>query len=398
MKTFRYTARNSSGAVFEDTIHSESRVHAINQLRSKGLYVTDIKEEKQGIRLFKKGIDTRQLILFCRQMAFLLGAGITTYNSLSLLKNSSTNKEYVRCIDGLMKSVQDGLVLSEAMDMQKENFPDVVVYQVRSGEDGGFVEKVLNNVAKQLEKDQSFKKRLTTALIYPSIVLIATIGMVYYLSVNVVPTISTLIEDFGGELPLATRFVVRASNIINRCIPFVAILVLGLILAYKYFYSKPKTGELIDRHKLNLKLIGNILRQISISRFCRTLGSLLDNGVSITNSLSISGKVMGNKYLASKIEDVKRNITQDGWELSYALQQTGEFSDTISQLVAVGEETARVPEVLNMLAEQLEDEVDTTIVRAMTYIEPALIVVLALVVGTVVISMFLPMFSLLDQF
>lgn len=398
MKTFRYTARNSSGAVFEDTIHSESRVHAINQLRSKGLYVTDIKEEKQGIRLFKKGIDTRQLILFCRQMAFLLGAGITTYNSLSLLKNSSTNKEYVRCIDGLMKSVQDGLVLSEAMDMQKENFPDVVVYQVRSGEDGGFVEKVLNNVAKQLEKDQSFKKRLTTALIYPSIVLIATIGMVYYLSVNVVPTISTLIEDFGGELPLATRFVVRASNIINRCIPFVAILVLGLILAYKYFYSKPKTGELIDRHKLNLKLIGNILRQISISRFCRTLGSLLDNGVSITNSLSISGKVMGNKYLASKIEDVKRNITQDGWELSYALQQTGEFSDTISQLVAVGEETARVPEVLNMLAEQLEDEVDTTIVRAMTYIEPALIVVLAIVVGTVVISMFLPMFSLLDQF
>lgn len=398
MKTFRYTARNSSGAVFEDTIHSESRVHAINQLRSKGLYVTGIKEEKQGIRLFKKGIDTRQLILFCRQMAFLLGAGITTYNSLSLLKNSSTNKEYVRCIDGLMKSVQDGLVLSEAMAMQKENFPDVVVYQVRSGEDGGFVEKVLNNVAKQLEKDQSFKKRLTTALIYPSIVLIATIGMVYYLSVNVVPTISTLIEDFGGELPLATRFVVRASNIINRCIPFVAILVLGLILAYKYFYSKPKTGELIDRHKINLKLIGNILRQISISRFCRTLGSLLDNGVSITNSLSISGKVMGNKYLASKIEDVKRNITQDGWELSYALQQTGEFSDTISQLVSVGEETARVPEVLNMLAEQLEDEVDTTIVRAMTYIEPALIVVLALVVGTVVISMFLPMFSLLDQF
>ena len=398
MKTFKYTARTNNGVVVEDTIRGENQIDAINQLRNKGMFVTNIKEEKTSLSLTKKGISPKQLALFCKQMSFLLNSGITTYDSLNLLKDSSTSKEFTRCIEGLMRDVQDGKMLSQAMEAQKESFPDVVIHQVKSGENGAFIEKALNDVAMQIEKDLAFKSKLRTALIYPAVVILVTIVMVYYLTTNVVPSITEVLEDLGGDLPPMTRFVIAFSSIFNKTIPFQVAIVLGLIVAYKYFHAKPKTGVLIDKKKVNLKLVGPLIRKISIARFCRTLGSLLGNGVSITNSLSTSGSVMGNKYLASKIEEVRSNIAQDGWELSYALTQTNEFDSMITQLVTVGEETANLPEVLNIIADQIEEEVDDYIKTVMSYTEPVLIIIIGAVVGTVVVSMFLPMFSLLDQF
>ena len=400
MKSFNYSARDSVGNLLKGTVEGDNKVEVVSDLRKQGLFVTNIKEEKVKLDFIagKKGLSKKQVAIFCKQLSFLLSSGVSTLDSLIMLEKSGSDKAYKSCLNDLIKGIQGGKLLSQAMESQKESFSDVVVQQVRAGESGAFIEKVLLDIGGQIEAELSFKSKLKSALVYPIMVVLVMIVMLYFLTTKVVPTITDVLVDSGGELPIITKIVIGYSNFYNKTLIYRVFIFITIFLGYKVLPKIPKTAYKLDKKKLHLKLIGKLLIKISISSFCRTLGSLLNNGVTLVNALDTSKSVMGNLYLKDKIEETKSHVVKDGWELSRALSEIPEFDNTITQLVGIGIEASNLPDVLITISKQLEDEVDESIKKVLSLIEPLLIVVVGVVVAVVVLAMFLPMMSLIDQF
>ena len=428
MPRYTYIALDSRGQESTGLVEATSTNEAIGQLRQAGFFPTTVVEEgkgggrdgkaktkarvkavkaaaatapgakKKGIVLFeRKTVKPRVLMIFTRQLATLIDAGLPLLRALTVLAKQERDKVLQTTITNLSDAVQGGSTFSESLAHHPKIFNDLYVNMVRAGELGGVLELVLTRLAEFSEKAAKIKNKVVAAMVYPIIVMFLAITIMAFLLVFIVPKFEAIFADMLGDKPLPgiTRFVIAISNSVKDhwliIIGVVALIVVGL----KLFGRTPAGRLTIDRIKLRAPLFGDLLRKTAISRFTRTLGTLVTSGVPILQALNITRETAGNTLIASAIMQVHDSV-KEGESIVQPLEASGAFPPMVISMIDVGEETGQLPEMLLKIAEVYDDEVDNSVAGLTSMLEPIMIVFLALVVGTIVIALFMPLISIIS--
>jgi type IV pilus assembly protein PilC len=423
MPRYTYVALDSRGQESTGLVDANSSNEAISQLRQAGYFPTNVFEEgkgearktkkgqtkalatpasaappRKGIVLFeKKTIKARTLMIFTRQLATLIDSGLPLLRALTVLAKQERDRVLKSAIGNLSDAVQGGSTFSEGLAQHPKIFTDLYVNMVRAGELGGVLEVVLSRLAEFQEKAQKIKNKVVAAMVYPIIVMVLAIAIMAFLLVFIVPKFEAIFHDMLGDkpLPTITLFVIGVSNAMKN---HWAILLGGLVLAIVAFKLLARTtkGRLaLDRIKLRLPLFGDLLRKTAISRFSRTLGTLVTSGVPILQALNITRETAGNTLIAGAISQVHDSV-KEGESIVQPLEASGAFPPMVISMIDVGEETGQLPEMLLKIAEVYDDEVDNSVAGLTSMLEPIMIVFLAVVVGTIVIALFMPLISIIS--
>jgi len=392
----------------------------VGQLRQAGYFPTSVVEEgkgpktskkvqkaatkaaaprakKGGMVLFqKKTIKSKTLMIFTRQLATLIDAGLPLLRGLNVLGKQEKDPVLRNTIDALADAVQGGSTFSESMAQHPQIFNKLYINMVKAGELGGVLELVLNRLAEFQEKAQKIKNKVVSAMAYPVIVLFIAIVIMMFLLTFIVPKFEAIFHDMlnGKPLPALTQWVIDASNILKTQWYWVVGAVILIVVVYKVIARTPAGRAGIDRLKLKMPLFGDILRKSSISRFSRTLGTLVTSGVPILQALNITRDTAGNATIADAVTKVHDSV-KEGESIVHPLEASGVFPPMVISMVDVGEETGQLPEMLLKIAEVYDDEVDNAVEALTSLLEPIMIVLLALIVGTIVIALFMPLIEII---
>ncbi len=344
---------------------------------------------------FRRKISQSEVAIFTRQFSVMLDAGLPLIQALDAIAQQHTNKEFKAVLEQIRGDVEAGATLSAAMARHPKVFDTLYTNMVAAGETGGILDTILQRLCAFIEKIVKLKRALRSALIYPSTILIIAVGVVTVILWKVVPIFSTLFEGFGVDLPLPTRIVITFSNLVSRYILLLVVLA-GIAAFGLRSYNKTENGRrVIDRSLLKIPILGEVLRKISVARFTRTLATLLTSGVPILEGLDITAKTSGNAILEDTIYQLRQRI-EGGGTMADPMQQSGFFPPMVTQMVSVGESTGELDTMLVKVADYYEEEVDVVVANLLTLLEPILMVFLGVVVGGIVISMYLPLFKLIQ--
>ncbi len=336
-------------------------------------------------------------MIFTRQLATLIDSGLPLLRSLNVLAKQERDNVLKNTINKLADAVQSGSTFSEGLAQHPIIFNDLYVNMVRAGEVGGVLELVLARLAEFQEKAQKIKNKVVAAMVYPAIVMVLATAIMAFLLVFIVPKFESIFHDMLGDkpLPTVTLFVIGVSNSVkNHGLVWLGILIV-FIAAFRFF-ARTRNGRLtIDRVKLRMPLFGDLLRKTAISRFTRTLGTLVTSGVPILQALNITRETAGNTVIARAINQVHDSV-KEGESIVQPLEASGAFPPMVVSMIDVGEETGKLPDMLLKIAEVYDDEVDNSVAGLTSMLEPIMIVFLAVVVGTIVIALFLPLISIIS--
>ena len=433
MATFQYIALDGAGKEQRGTIEAGDRAAAIAAIRAHGLFPSAIgevkgggaaakqpaagkkaaakKPEKKGgglgskqinIKLPKflrpKRVKAKDLTAFTRQLATLVNAGLPLMRCIEVLKKQKMAPAMADCLDGISESIAGGGTFSEALTAYPKIFDHLYVNMVKAGEAGGVLEVVLNRLAEFAEKAQKIKNKVKGAMIYPSVVLTAAIGITAFLLVTVIPKFQQVFNDIlgGSQLPAITEFVMNMSQFVQDNGLQIFLGVVAVVILYKVFGRTPFGAYQLDKMRLHMPVIGSLVRRTAIAQFSRTLGTLLSSGVPILQSLVIVRDTTGNRVVAKAIQTV-HDAVKEGESMTDPLAASKVFPPMVVSMVQVGEETGALPDMLTRIANTYDDEVDNAVAGMTAAIEPALIIFLAVVVGTIVIAMFLPMIKIISS-
>ena len=430
MATFQYIAKDSSGAEQRGTIEAADRNSAIAAIRSHGLLPTAIGEVKGGdsaaaakkksakgaapakksglnrdikINLkmpkFLQGrIKTKILTQFTRQLATLVNAGLPLMRGIEVLKRQMKDPQMAEALNGISDNIAAGGTFSEALTQYPKIFDNLYVNMVKAGEAGGVLEVVLGRLAEFAEKSEKIKNKVKGAMIYPIVVLVAAIGITAFLLIAVIPKFQQVFNDMlgGAALPAVTQYVIQASEFVQHNGLQILIVVVALIIIKKIIGKTEKGAYFFDVMTLKMPVTGTLAQRSAVSKFTRTLGTLLSSGVPILQSLMITRDTTGNRVLTKAIQNVHDSV-KEGESMTQPLSQCKIFPPMVTSMVEVGEETGALADMLTRIANTYDDEVDNAVAGMTAAIEPALIIVLALVVGTIVIAMFLPMVKIIGS-
>lgn len=434
MATFQYIAKDSAGNETRGTVEAGDRNSAIASIRAQGLLPTALGEVKsaaaapaQAPRAKAKGkapaakgkgsglnrnieinikmpkflqgkIKTKVLTQFTRQLATLVNAGLSLMRGIEVLKRQMKNQQMRDALDGIADSIASGGTFSEALTAHPKIFDDLYINMVKAGEAGGVLEVVLARLADFAEKSEKIKNKVKGAMIYPSVVLFAAIAITAFLLVMVIPKFKQVFADMlGGQaLPAVTEFVISSSEFVQHNGIMVAVAVVSVVVICKVVARTEAGSYFFDMLKLKMPVTGTLAQRSAVSRFTRTLGTLLSSGVPILQSLVITRDTTGNKVLTKAIQDV-HDAVKEGESMTQPLSHCTVFPPMVVSMVEVGEETGALAEMLTRIADTYDDEVDNAVAGMTAAIEPALIIVLAVVVGTIVIAMFLPMVKIIGS-
>jgi type IV pilus assembly protein PilC len=397
MTAFAYTAINAQGLVTKGILHAADPVSAKDQLRQQGLLARSLSEQKTtsaGSARFAK-IKPKSLQIFSRQFATLIQAGVSIVQALLILEEQTDDKKLAVVTAEIREDVESGVVLSRAMSRHPKVFNRLYVAMIEAGEASGTLDIVLDRVAIQIEKETKLKRRVKSAMLYPSVVLtfatIVLIGMLMFL----VPIFVGIFQQLNGQLPTITQIVVNASNAL-RDYWFIIFPVVGLAIFSLLRYKKTPQGRALwDRTKLRLPMkIGDVVLKIAMARFSRTLATLVSAGVDIVKALEITGSTAGNTVLEEALVDIRRRVNE-GARIAQTLVENPVFPPMVSQMVKIGEETGELDHMLSKVADFYEDEVDTAVAALTSIIEPIMMIGVGAMVGLIVISMYMPMFKML---
>jgi type IV pilus assembly protein PilC len=421
MPDFDYIALNAQGQETAGSIAATNEGEASSMLRGQNLFPTKLapkgqlagakKKAAAAAKTRKKGakggskVKGKTLMIFTRQLATLIDAGLPLLRGLTVLGKQEPNPVLQRTINGLADSVQTGSTFSEGLAQHPKIFNKLYINMVKAGELGGVLEVVLNRLAEYQEKAQKLKNKIVAAMVYPVIVMFIAIGIVFFLLLFIVPKFKKIFEDMLGpevQLPLITRIVTGASGwLIQRpyFLPNGLLLIFGLIaavLAFNAFAATVAGRRIVDRIKLRMPLFGDIQRKSAISRFSRTLGTLVTSGVPILQALNITRDTSGNVIVANAISKV-HDAVREGESMVAPLEASKVFPPMVISMVDVGEETGQLPEMLLKIADVYDDEVDNAVSALTSMLEPIMIVLLALIVGVIVLALFLPLVEIIKQ-
>jgi type IV pilus assembly protein PilC len=399
MPVFTYRGTNRSGNSVAGEMNATSKSEAQSQLRRQQITPTKMSEKGKEFNLpsFGSGVKAKELAVFTRQFSVMIDAGLPLVQCLEILASQQENKTFQKVLSGTRASVEGGSTLSTAMKQYPKVFDPLYSNMVEAGETGGILDTILQRLSSYIEKNVKLQAAVKSALIYPIGVLTVAGGVITLLLWKVVPIFATLFTGLGVDLPLPTKVVIALSNFIGSI--FGLLIVVGLIggiIGLKIWYGTPQGRFVLDTIVLKLPVLGMVMRKIAVARFTRTLGTLISSGVPILESLDITAKTSGNAVVEKALFQVRKAL-EEGKSLTQPLQESGVFPGMVTQMIAVGEQTGAMDAMLQKIADFYEDEVDAAVKDLLTALEPIMIVFLGVVVGGVVISMYLPLFSLIGK-
>jgi type IV pilus assembly protein PilC len=399
MPVFTYRGTNRAGATVSGELAAANKSELIGSLKRQQINVTKMSEKGKEFNLptFGGGVDAKELAVFTRQFSVMIDAGLPLVQCLEILAGQQENKVFQKVLIGTRAAVEGGSTLSSAMRQYEKVFDALYVNLVEAGETGGILDTILQRLSSYIEKNVKLKRAVRSALVYPIAVLSVAGAVIVLLLWKVVPIFSTLFAGLGVALPLPTRIVIGLSNFVGSIFGFlILVAIVGAIIGLKVWYGTPVGRMAIDRTLLKLPLVGLLLRKIAVARFTRTLGTLISSGVPILEGLEITARTAGNAVIEKALMEVRKGL-EAGRNLSEPLKETNVFPGMVTQMIGVGEQTGAMDAMLQKIADFYEDEVDAAVKDLLAAMEPMMIVFLGVVVGGIVISMYLPLFSLIGQ-
>ncbi|HET6463526.1 MAG TPA: type II secretion system F family protein [Candidatus Krumholzibacteria bacterium] len=394
--TYLWKGRSPSGELLSGEYQTENKDELVSYLRKRKIIITSVREKSAQLALKLPGknrVGVKDISVFTRQFATMINAGLPMVQCLSIL-SQQTEKEFFReSITKIMTDVEGGSTLGEAMGRHPRVFNSLYVNMVEAGEAGGILDVILVRLAQFLEKLDALQRKVKSALTYPAVVGVVALGATIFMLMFIIPTFAKMFTDFGGELPLPTRIVIGISDFLRHFWWALGAGVTGAIIAFQRYY-KTEGGRLTcDKLMLKVPVLGTVVRKGSVARFTRTLGTLISSGVPILQGLEITARTAGNKVVENAVMATRESISQ-GNTISEPLKECGVFPPMVTSMIAVGEQTGALDEMLDKIASFYDSEVDTAVDALTAIIEPVMIVVMGVVVGGMLIAMYLPMFKL----
>ncbi len=397
MPVFTYKGRTLGGTQVAGELKAKSRADLERVLRSRKVLVSQVSTKPSQISIrIGTGIKKVHISRFTRQFATMIGAGLPMVQCLEILSQQMESAELRRVLGEVKESVQAGTTLSEALSRHKKVFDNLFVNMVDAGEIGGALDVILARLATYREKADALARKVKGAMIYPAVVMIVAAGVTFIMLTYIVPVFAKMFSGLGAELPGPTRFILSLSAFLRSNILIGLVLAILLIIAYKV-YSKTDQGRLnIDKVKLRIPLIGDLIRKSSIAKFSRTLATLMSSGVPILDALNITARASGNRVVHDAIKKSVLSIAE-GETITQPLKQCGVFPPMVTQMISVGEKTGGLDDMLSKIADFYDEEVDAAVAALTSVIEPVIIVLMGAVIGGILVAMYLPMFEIIGQ-
>ena len=400
MPIYVWKARTRQGTLKKGEIEAINDQAVMAQLRSQLLMPVTVKEKPKDVteylKFFKQGIKIRELVIFTRQFATMIDAGLPLVQCLDILAEQNPNKRFKEIIRNVRQDVEQGATFAESLRKHPKPFDSLYVNLVQAGEVGGILDTILNRLAVYLEKADALARKVKGAMVYPTTVLVVAIGVVVLMLVKVIPVFAKMFEDFGGDLPGPTQMVISMSEFMQQWIWLVLIILIGG--AYAFFTARrknPRFRRATDATFLKMPIFGPLLQKVAVARFTRTLGTMIASGVPILDGLEIVARTAGNMVIEEALMDVRSAISE-GKTIAEPLQESGVFPGMVVQMIAVGEETGAMESMLSKIADFYDDEVDSAVDALTSLLEPVMMVFLGGTVGGLLIAMYLPIFKIAE--
>ncbi|HEV2982079.1 MAG TPA: type II secretion system F family protein [Solirubrobacteraceae bacterium] len=400
MSTYVFRAIDLAGVKARGELEADSKQAVSDQLKRRGLIVLDIADKRGSREIeleFLKRVKPAELAVFSRQLSTMINSGMSILRSLYVLEEQTEGKFLKETLVSVRKDVEAGLALSDAMARHPKVFSPLFVAMAQAGETGGVLEDALMRVADQLEKDASLRRQIRSAMVYPALVVTFAIGVMMALVAFLVPVFEGVFKQFGGELPSITKVSVFLSHAVTGYWWLMILLTIGTAMAF-FKWKKSSWGRRQwDHFRLHVPLkIGNIVQQVAVARWSRTLSSLTGAGVPLLLALEITGKTAGNVAVEEAMEGVITSVKRGG-TIASPLAQAPVFPTMVTHMVGVGEETGALDAMLDKVADFYEDQVEASVKALTSILEPVMIIVIGGIVGFIVVSMYLPLFSVYNS-
>lgn len=405
-QNFTYRARNRHGKVVRGSIAAESIGSAISILRRKNIFVMDIKPHKPflkkklgavlGLKLFEPKVNTKDLALFCRHLATMISCGVPIVICFNILQEQTGNKTLVNTMHGIVGLLEKGHSLTDSARAYPNVFPHIFISMLEAAEISGNLERVMDRLAEHFEKENDLREKVKSAITYPAMVLIVAIIAVAVLMLFVLPTFVNLLDQYNMELPVMTKIVIGSSNLLRDYLYVFILLFWGVWFAYQKFRLTRKGRALVDLFTIRLPVFGGLNRRLIISRFARTLSILMFSGVPLMQSFDVIKRIVNNFLIEDVIYQASVCV-KEGQGIAQPLEKSGFFPPMVTHMISIGEETGNLDVMLEKIAQFYDREVENIISRLSSIIEPALILCLGGIVGFIVMSVVLPMLTLMGS-
>jgi len=399
MPLFEYTARTPQNELKRDQIEARSKDDVIAFLRKNRLAVVQVREAPKkgggGMVLFGSGITTRDVVIFTRQFATMINAGLPLVQALDILAQQTENKKLAEVTRAVVTDVESGHTLADALRKHPKAFTDLYVNMVAAGEAGGILDTILLRLATFMEKNDALVRKVKGAMIYPTVIFTVAFIAVAVLLIFVIPVFKSMFESVKMELPMPTRIVLGASRLLTGYWYVPLILGIAAVPMFRAYYRSSGGKLTIDKMLLKTPILGDLLRKSAVSRFTRTLGTLISSGVSILDGLEITARTAGNRVIHDAVMESRASIA-GGDTIAAPLKKSGVFPPMVTSMIAVGEQTGGLDEMLTKIADFYDEEVDAAVAALLSLMEPVMIVVLGCVVGGMVVAMYLPIFGMIN--
>ncbi|MEP6590703.1 MAG: type II secretion system F family protein [Gemmatimonadota bacterium] len=398
MPVFEYTAKNATtGQILKGSYDAPNRDELIGHLRKNRLLLVSLREAPReiNIRLPGGGVGTRDIVIFTRQFATMINSGLPLVQSLNILAAQTENQKLKDTTKAVVFDVEAGNTLADAFGKHPSVFPALYVNMVAAGEAGGILDTILLRLATFLEKNDKLIRKVKSAMIYPAVILTVALGAIVILLVFVIPVFQDMFSSVAMELPLPTRIVIGLSDFLQSFWWAILLVVGALIFGGRQFYATAAGRRRIDGVLLAFPVLGDVLRKSAVSRFTRTLGTLISSGVSILDGLEITAKTAGNAVIQDAIMASRSSIA-GGDTIAAPLEKSGVFPPMVISMIAVGEQTGGLDEMLSKIADFYDDEVDVAVGGLLSLMEPVMILFLGVIVGGMIVAMYLPIFGMMQ--
>jgi type IV pilus assembly protein PilC len=398
MPTYSWKGKGKGGRVQQGVIAAENKDAVVALLRKQQILVTGVTEKGKEIALPKMGggVKQKEIAIFTRQFSVMIDAGLPLVQCLEILGSQQKNRSFQKVLFEVRQDVESGSTLADSLRRHPKVFNDLFCNMIAAGEAGGILDTILQRMSTYIEKRVKLQSAVRSAMIYPVAVITIAVGVVVIILWKVIPTFAALFEGLGAQLPLPTRITIAVSNFLGRYMWLLVILFGAGAFGIFQYHKTYKGKRQIDRVILRLPVMGMLMRKIAVARFCRTLGTLLTSGVPILDGLEITARTSGNSIVEDAIMATRKSI-EEGKTIAQPLEETDVFPPMVIQMISVGEQTGALDTMLSKIADFYEDEVDEAVENLMSLLEPVMIVFLGVMIGGIVISMYMPMFSLIGK-
>jgi len=403
-KTFAYTARDTSGKVVKGRVDGTTEGVAVAKLRTMGVSPITVAETAGGTGLnmeinipgMGKKVTLKDLAVMSRQMATMLAAGLSLLRALTILAEQTENKKLAVTLNDVRTQIESGWSFSDSLAKHPDVFPRLMVFLVKAGETGGFLDGALESIADNFESDVKLRATIKSALTYPVAVLIMAFLAVIGMLIFIVPVFEAMFKDFGGDLPLPTQVLVVLSKNMVWIVPVLVILIVSFSVWWRANKDKDSVRGFVDPLKLKIPVFGDLFKKVAIARFTRNFSTMMASGVPILQSLSIVGETSGNWVIEEALRKVQESVRQ-GKSIAGPLSEEPVFPSMVTQMIAVGEDSGSLETMLEKIADFYDDEVQSTAESLTALIEPLMIGIIGAVIGGMIVALYMPVFAIFDQ-